>query len=178
MKALRATISWLITVLLLAFICAVIVLKLSGWNALTVLSGSMEPNINRGDVVLVEPSKPKVGDVATFVEKDQSTTTHRVQKITRTAYITAGDATGTLDEPRNKKNLIGTVRFTVPLIGWLGPYSPFWPWPLAIAIAVIAMMIAWPLLTRSSKKSAETATTTAAAENKEEKEGAVNVTSA
>lgn len=63
-----------------------------------VLSGSMEPVILTGDMVLareVEPEDIKVGDIIFFLAEDGIVVTHRVVDIDRSAgltFVTKGDA--------------------------------------------------------------------------------------
>jgi signal peptidase len=75
--------------------------KFFGGQALTVMSGSMEPAIHTGDIVLTERVAPldvKVGDVITFrsPERENRLLTHRVREITvegdRVHFVTKGDA--------------------------------------------------------------------------------------
>jgi signal peptidase I len=81
--------------------------KFFGGQALTVMSGSMEPAIHTGDVVLTEriaPLDAKVGDVITFrsPERENHLLTHRVRKITvkgaRVHFVTKGDAVNGLEQ--------------------------------------------------------------------------------
>src|SRR5690349_6684253 len=55
------------------------------YQAYVVLSGSMEPNIHTGSVVVstaVDPSTLKVGDVITFIRPgDSESVTHRIIQI-------------------------------------------------------------------------------------------------
>jgi len=74
---------------------------------LTVLSGSMEPAIKMGSVVLVKPAQEqadyKIGDVITFgeISKIKTPTTHRIYEIkvqgSQPVYITKGDANNAPD---------------------------------------------------------------------------------
>jgi signal peptidase len=68
---------------LIAVLLIISVLPITGnFKVLTVLSGSMEPNIHTGSVVVVKPTKDyKIGDVITFgpYTKTQTPTTHRIK---------------------------------------------------------------------------------------------------
>lgn len=75
--------------------------KFFGGQALTVMSGSMEPAIHTGDIVLTEriaPLDAKVGDVITFrsPERESHLLTHRAREIRvegdRVHFVTKGDA--------------------------------------------------------------------------------------
>jgi signal peptidase len=86
---------------------AIAVPKFFGGESLTVMSGSMEPAIHTGDVVLTERIAPldvKVGDVVTFRSPDRVNRllTHRVREITvkgdRVHFVTKGDAVNGLEQ--------------------------------------------------------------------------------
>jgi signal peptidase len=93
---------------------------------LTVLSGSMEPEIHTGSVVLVKPfDNYKIGDIITFGEmsKTKTPTTHRINDIKvvdgKPVYITKGDANNAPDQKEiAAKEIIGKVLFGVPYAGF------------------------------------------------------------
>ena len=75
-----------------------------GIKPFVVLSGSMEPAIFTGDLVIVktiEPAKLKMGDIISFKE-DKSVITHRIIEVTEKdgepAFITKGDANNAVDQ--------------------------------------------------------------------------------
>lgn len=97
-----------------------------------VLSGSMEPEISPGDVILVEEvdaSSIEEGDVITFVRSDDARpTTHRVEEVSDRdgdpEFVTKGDANENPDqEPvaasqvQGRIPSIGGHPFVIPLIG-------------------------------------------------------------
>lgn len=94
----------------------------------SVLSGSMEPRIPLGSVILVVPSKEyKAGDVITFgAETDRTkTVTHRIVDVSRdidlgkVSYRTKGDANDSVDmELIDSGRVIGKVVFHLPLLGY------------------------------------------------------------
>jgi signal peptidase I len=93
----------------------------------TDLTGSMEPTISPGDVVIDEEIKPMnalVGDIVTFRDpEDQSKLlTHRVVAIRRGGthlwFTTQGDANNTQEHWRvPARGQIGRVMYTVPWVG-------------------------------------------------------------
>ena len=93
----------------------------------TDLSGSMEPTISPGDVVIDEEIKPmnaSVGDIVTFRDpEDQSKLlTHRVVAIRRKGlqlwFTTQGDANNTQEHWRvPARGQIGRVMYIVPWVG-------------------------------------------------------------
>ena len=92
-----------------------------------VRSGSMEPAIHTGSIVLIKPATTyNVGDVITFGKDTRTSvpTTHRIVSTRTengTAYFnTKGDANEDVDgaeTPLNK--VIGQVIFTVPYVGYI-----------------------------------------------------------
>jgi signal peptidase I len=93
----------------------------------TNLSGSMEPAIAPGDVVINEQIKPtaaEVGDIITFRDPQQQSKllTHRVVSIkrdgSRLAFVTQGDANNTREHWKVPADgQIGRVMYTVPWVG-------------------------------------------------------------
>jgi len=91
-----------------------------------VYTGSMEPAIPVGSIVIIKPADPdtlKIGDIICFkVETEYPTTvTHRIIGITSQGFITKGDANEDPDQWIVKKeNVIGKLIAVIPLIGYLG----------------------------------------------------------
>ncbi len=92
-----------------------------------VKSGSMEPAIRTGGIVVIKPeSEYKVGDVVTFGKdtKTQIPTTHRIVEIGDSKFgssiRTKGDANNSEDPtPTSLKEVSGKVIFTMPYVGYL-----------------------------------------------------------
>lgn len=104
--------------------------RLMGGGSLTILTGSMEPTISPGDLVVVLPykddSSPILGDIVTYHPNpdDPTLVTHRVEKIEigvegENEYITQGDANNTTDEPITKTQIVGKVRLIIPKLGYI-----------------------------------------------------------
>jgi signal peptidase len=91
-----------------------------------VYTGSMEPAIPVGGIVVIKPVNPdtlKVGDIICFkIESESFTTvTHRIFNITDEGFITKGDANEDPDQWIVKKeNVIGKVIAVIPFLGYLG----------------------------------------------------------
>lgn len=115
---------------------------------LTVLSGSMEPAIKMGSVVLVKPAADyKIGDVITFgeISKIKTPTTHRIYEIkvqgNQPVYITKGDANNAPDTREiQKRDVIGKVLFSVPYAGYAVDAAKK-PLGFALIIVVPAVLI-------------------------------------
>ncbi|WP_338741356.1 signal peptidase I [Haloplanus salilacus] len=85
-----------------------------------VLSGSMEPALSTGDVVIVDASAPvTVGDIITYrTGADGVPTTHRVIGVQDGEYETKGDANGNADSGLvGSEAIIGRVVLAIPVIG-------------------------------------------------------------
>jgi len=89
----------------------------------TVLSGSMSPAINTGDIILISKTNPeeiKEGDIITFRE-EKTFTTHRVIEIVNNSFKTKGDANEDPDAKIIKaEQIVGKVIFVIPFLGYLG----------------------------------------------------------
>lgn len=128
MKFLKWLYYALATVLILfALLLIVSVFPIPGnIKTLVVLSGSMEPAIHTGSVVIVKPSAGyAVGDIVTFgnISKTSIPTTHRIAEISMQAgqpvYITKGDANNSNDQKSiTNKDIAGKVYFSVPYAGY------------------------------------------------------------
>jgi signal peptidase len=89
-----------------------------------VYTGSMEPAIPVGGIVVIKPVDPetlKIGDIICFRLSEPTSITHRIINITDEGFITKGDANEDPDQWIVKKeNVIGKAILTVPFIGYLG----------------------------------------------------------
>ncbi|MFC6873737.1 signal peptidase I [Halobellus marinus] len=95
--------------------------------AFTVLSGSMEPAIGTGSVVFVAEvpaDQVQEQDVITYRDDGGYLITHRViekhQADDSLRFVTKGDANDAPDgEPVYRGDLVGTVLFSIPFIGYV-----------------------------------------------------------
>jgi signal peptidase I len=115
---------------ILIFVAGIIAIssfKIPGnYKIYSVQSGSMEPAIHKGAVVLVKPeTNYHKGDVITVFDpaNPKVSVTHRVFDIKtdkgQVSYVTKGDANKTADtEFRPSSSVVGKVLFSIPLIGY------------------------------------------------------------
>lgn len=107
-----------------ALVCAP---RAVGVTPFTILSGSMQPMLDVGDVVLderVAPLEARRGDVVTFADqsRDGALVTHRVERMwregTEVHFVTRGDA-NTAGERWSvpASGTVGRVRMHVPKVG-------------------------------------------------------------
>ena len=118
----------LITVIL-ALVALLVIISLfpitGNYKILVVQSGSMEPMIKTGSVVIVKPADNyQIDDVITFANKNRGkSTTHRIIKTEtengETYFITKGDANNAADNNKiTEDKIIGKVLFSVPYAGY------------------------------------------------------------
>lgn len=96
-----------------------------GYKPFIVLSGSMETEIHRGDLILVkeiEPSELVLEDVITFRDADDTITTHRIIDIVEregiTYFITKGDNNNSQDQNLVEfEDVEGIYVLRIPAVG-------------------------------------------------------------
>jgi signal peptidase len=126
-----------------------------GWRAALIISGSMEPGIRAGDLVILAPINPdqlKEMEVKGLVVQVRNPVRHgellvhrAVGKTSTGAVITKGDANVARDyEPVPPKDVLGVGRVRVPFVGlpvlWLhnGERVPL------LALAGVLLALIWP----------------------------------
>lgn len=139
---------WLAAGLVAGLLAAMILPLAQGGRPYAVLSGSMEPAIAAGDLVVARATAPtdvRLGDVVTFEDPQRGgrMTTHRVGGIRRDRgkleFVTKGDANN------------ATERWRVPADGRLGRVAYRIPWVGNVTVLAgrplgFALIVALPLL--------------------------------
>ena len=118
---------------------------INGYGILDVISGSMEPTIKVGDLIVINTKDKNinVGDVVTFYDVDMAFVTHRVVSINDDMMITKGDANDSLDDPIPLNNIVGKYVFK---INGLGSFLTSLKNPLvSIIILIIGILICYLL---------------------------------
>ena len=113
-----------------------------------VQSGSMEPEIHTGSIVIIKPEASyAVGDVITYGEdtKRSAPTTHRILNSRvlegKTYFTTKGDANEDPDMGEiTQDKIIGKVLFDVPYLGFIIDFAKK-PLGFAIIIGLPALMV-------------------------------------
>ncbi|MFL5766906.1 MAG: signal peptidase I [Actinomycetota bacterium] len=100
-----------------------------GLRDLTVLSGSMEPTISTGDVIVerqISPLDARLGDIVSFKDPEDASIliTHRVQSMVVregvVSFVTKGDAnTGVERWKVSADGTIGKVEYHLPHLGYV-----------------------------------------------------------
>ena len=138
------------------FICKNNNVTIFGYKPLIVLTGSMKPNLNVGDLVFVKrvsnENELSVGDMITFVEEETSqTVTHRIVNIViedgKKAFETKGDNNNSSDAALvSYERIVGKVFFKINAVGaWIMKIYT----TAGIVIFTIILLLIW---SNSNKK--------------------------
>lgn len=116
------------------------------YKLMVVLSGSMEPAIKMGSIVVIKPEKNYIKkDIITYQDlaKSKTTITHRVFEASGSAYITKGDANKIPDTTKIfPKQIIGKVIFVIPYLGYPVSFTKTLP-GLILVIVIPATIIVY-----------------------------------
>ena len=83
--------------------------SINGYAMLEVVSGSMEPTILKGDIIIINTKDKdyKENDIITFRGKEGEFVTHRIIKINDKTMITKGDNNNSEDDPIKTSSIVG-----------------------------------------------------------------------
>lgn len=113
----------------------------NGYAVLEVVSGSMEPEIYIGDIVVIDTKvkEYKIGDIVTFYDTEGSFVTHRIISIEGDQMVTRGDNNNVDDNPTNTSEIVGKYKFKISKGGKIlaAFKSPF----TMIMILIIGIMV-------------------------------------
>ncbi len=120
-----------IVVILFALLAISSKLSIGGFKLLVVKSGSMEPAIKTGSMIVDKSSeKYNVGDIITFKDKEKpsETTTHRIADIkyqdNKPLFTTKGDANDTPDAGQvDSSRIVGKVVLAIPYFGYVTAFA-------------------------------------------------------
>lgn len=153
--------TWLLVGIIVLLAVALVGVRLLGFQPFAVLSPSMTPKYEVGDLVYVLPTDPEkieVGDVLTFIANAEGVVvTHRVVEMDREngCFYTKGDANDSRDgSPVVYENVVGVVKFSLPGLGYVSSYlsSDSGRYAvIAVALAVILLAILSELFRSAGK---------------------------
>lgn len=118
-----------------------------GYKSLLVQSGSMEPTIMTGDIILIRPFDKYIqNDVVTFTDAENRIVTHRIKKIStasnKSLLTMKGDANSSNDaDPITFDQIMGKVTFTIPKLGYLVAFSKSLPGLIILIMIPAALFI-------------------------------------
>lgn len=157
MKKIANILSTLLIALLVIALAAVLISKLVfGVEMKAVLTGSMEPELSVGSLLIIKPAeyeKIEVGDDITYVrDKNLTLVTHRViKKDDETQKITTqGIANNSPDNPTSFENVVGKVVFHIPFVGYFVIWTSTVKGKIICGI-IIAALVALSILFSRSK---------------------------
>lgn len=162
-KKILKIIFWIILIVIAIYSMTIIAQKILwkdrtpnffGYKNMIVLSGSMEPTLNVGDIVIVkETNDIKEQDIISF-KVQNSIVTHRVVEIKKenekNFYITKGDANSAVDlELIELKDIEGKYIFKIPL---LGNIIMLLQKPIAVGILILILIVSLILSFKPKKE--------------------------
>ena len=114
---------------------------INGYAILEVVTGSMEPTIKTGDLIVINTKDKNIKekDIITFYDVNDAFVTHRLIKIDGDMMITKGDNNNTEDEALPIKNIVGKYVFKISGLGILiaSLQKPF----VSIMIFIIGILV-------------------------------------
>ena len=119
----------------------------SGYKSFLVQSGSMEPAVMTGDIIIIHSQDNYVkNDVITFHGSDARIVTHRIieilQKDGKSFFSTKGDANRSEDEDSiTQDKIIGKISLVIPKLGYLVAFSKSLPGLIILAIIPAVLFI-------------------------------------
>lgn len=125
-----------------------------GIKSFIILTGSMEPTINVGDIIFVKESNYNVNDIVSFRDRS-SYVTHRIVRIDKNEaggnlYYTKGDNNNIEDSlPINDSIIEGKVVKIIPKVGSIFMFIK--KNLVAVFIGVIALYVLYDIVKRMAK---------------------------
>jgi signal peptidase len=135
-----------------------------GGRSFSVMSGSMEPTVSTGDLVVAMPIGPEAarsGDIVTFTDpqRKERLLTHRVASSVRRgdsySFVTKGDANKTVERwSVAADGRIGRVVFRIPKLGYLMTLGGSPPVRIALILLPVLLLAGFALsaIWRSDRK--------------------------
>lgn len=121
-KYLFDALSWCLTIVATVGIVFGFIFPLFGYKPYVVLSGSMEPQIQTGSIVMIDENDTdvEINDIIAYQLDNEMAVTHRVIDKQDGNFITKGDANEVEDlNPVSEQQVIGTYMFSVPKVGYV-----------------------------------------------------------
>lgn len=115
-----------------------LLVKIYGFSVAVVSSGSMEPELQVGDVVIMrECESYGVNDIITFNSNHEYLITHRIIERNGSNFVTKGDNNNTEDiEQVSKQNIEGKVILKSKFLGWLYKH-----WIMAVVVIILLVVL-------------------------------------
>lgn len=125
-----------------------------GYGASVVLSGSMEPTLSVGDLLIVQVQDSYEVDDIVVYQSGKMPVVHRIVELDEEMVTTRGDANNTNDEPFPVTAIKGEVIAVVPGVGQV-----LWtlksPVATVIMLVLAVLLVEWSLRSGKDEKEAE-----------------------
>lgn len=129
----------LIEICYLKFVKKEYLVKIFGFSFLCVTTGSMEPTIDSGELIVIrEKNKYIKNDIVTYLDKDGFLITHRIVNISKDKVNTKGDNNNLIDPEIQIKDIQGKVILHSKLLGFFVIYILK---PLVLIYSIVLMVI-------------------------------------
>jgi len=153
-----AVICWLLICLMIFLITSNLfqraagqVPKLFGWSKAVVVTGSMEPAIPVGSLVLIQEQPDyEVDDIITYRSASGLLITHRIIQKSASQLTAKGDSNQTNDHPISYGQVIGKVQVILPGAGRISDFLSS-PGTLAVA-SILLIILLWIPSTKNSNQ--------------------------
>jgi len=111
-----------------------------GYAMLEVVSGSMEPTIGVGDLIIINTNYKnlKKDDIVTFLDEESNFVTHRIVSVNKNNVVTQGDANSSDDGKINYKSIVG--KYVCKLSGF-GNVIAFMKKPIVILMMFVISLV-------------------------------------
>ena len=110
-----------------------------GYGNAVIVSGSMEPKISVGDMIVVHKQNSyQKDDIITYQVGDETPVTHRIKEVTQNGYITQGDSNNAADAEITKGAVIGKVTMIIPQVGNV---VLFFQTPIGVILLILGLFL-------------------------------------
>lgn len=125
-----------------------------GYASAIITSGSMGDAVKLDDYIITHrESSYAVGDIVTYVSKNDTLITHRIVAITEDGYVTQGDSNNVADAAIRAEQVRGKVVFRIPKVG---AFVDFFRSPLgALCLVALGFLLLVVMPYRHRKKTGQ-----------------------
>ena len=112
-----------------------------GYGIAVVLSGSMEPELSIGDLIIIKKTDDLNLNQVVVYQDDSKLVVHRIVEIKENEVVTKGDANNIVDNTISKTDIRGEVILAIP---YLGSFLKFINTPFGtVFLLIISCTIVW-----------------------------------
>lgn len=131
------------------------VIKIFGMATFVVLTGSMEPTIQPGEMIIIkETDNYKSNDIITYREDKNFLVTHRIIRVNEEWIVTKGDNNNIEDKEIKKEQILGKVIFQSKFCGFFILYL-LKPITLLLIFILLIKDFIFQSLNKENKKNKE-----------------------